>query len=77
MAKKRKLKLYTGTASDGVTVLISASGRKEAQKLSHTDVLRIKITKPGLASTVSSVLDNLCEPKQKKKASHDRTVNLG
>lgn len=77
MAKRKKLKLYTGTASDGVTVLISAPCRKDAQKLSNTEVLRIKITKLGVASTVESVLNNLCEPKQKKKSSHDKTVNLG
>lgn len=79
MAKKKKVKFYLGTTQSGsenVNIFITALRRKDAQTMSSTKVLRIKFSKVGAASTVTSIIDSLCEPKP-KKLPHAKSVNLG
>lgn len=78
MAKKRKkLKVYRGTASDGVVIFITAEKKKYAQTDSHTPVERMKFIRPGRASTVQGLFDNLMDEAKPKKVPHERSVNLG
>ena len=76
MAKKKQVKFYLGTASDGVDIFITAHRRKEAQQFSNGRVIRVRISKVGMASTIGGIFDNLCEPKP-KKLPYDKSVNLG